>query len=153
MTCFIVPCTHRHHGFRFWSLEWRGIGWIDLDVIWVAKQDPVRSTGFVWEQALYEAQLKTTREWTLSKEGWYNDLTLYALDIPSKVYSELQGPYVRLEYIATLPGVFICKPLAYLNWAKTCKMIQFIKRFLFLQARLQYWTLPPSVTGCDLTFL
>ena len=38
--CFIVPWAPRHHGCRFWPLEWRGIGWADVDVIWVAEQGP-----------------------------------------------------------------------------------------------------------------
>ena len=36
-------------------------------------------------------------------------------DTPSITYSELLGRYAVLEHIATLPGVFICEPLAYLD--------------------------------------
>ena len=27
-------------GVVFWPLEWRGIGWADVDVIWVVEQGP-----------------------------------------------------------------------------------------------------------------
>ena len=36
--CFIGPQAPRHHGCRFWPLEWCGIGWADVDVIWVTEQ-------------------------------------------------------------------------------------------------------------------
>ena len=53
--CFIVPWAPRHHGCRFWPLEWRGIGWADVDVIWVAEQGPGGvhwlCMGALWQQA------------------------------------------------------------------------------------------------------
>ena len=68
--CFIVPWVHTYYGCRFWPLEWRGIAWADLDVIWVAEQGPMAlyggsmGAGFVCC-----AVLETTLGWTLPTEG------------------------------------------------------------------------------------
>ena len=67
-----------------------------------------KGAGFVCTAVLE----KITLGWTIPIEGWSNNLE-YALDRPSRAYSELFGLYVRLEHIATLPGVFIRKPFAY----------------------------------------
>ena len=63
--CFIVPWAPRHHGCRFWQLEWHDIGWADLDVIWVVGQGLGGSPGFcmgaLWEQASSAVQFWKTQ--------------------------------------------------------------------------------------------